>query len=124
MQAMGYGLNVNFYMGCLIVTGRSDARVQQLGFLAKPHVGDVLVAVNGMKIPILLSMQPAANMMMAAKHRGDVELWFTEDVEITSHVLSSMKAERTVRKLSCHLNSTHRLTLTRTTTAVMWRRGV
>ena len=120
----GYGLIVNFYAGRLIVTGSSDARVRQLGFLAKPHVGDVLVVVNGMKIPILLSMQPAANMMMAAKHRGDVELWFTEDVEITSHVLSSMKAERTVRKLSCHLNSTHRLTLTRTTTAVMWRRGV
>jgi hypothetical protein len=36
--------------------------------------------------------------MMAAKHRGDAELWFAEDVEITSHVISSMKAERTVKE--------------------------
>ena len=36
--------------------------------------------------------------MMAAKHRGDAELWFAEDVEIASHVISLMKAERTTKE--------------------------
>jgi hypothetical protein len=92
-----FGLDFHFVAGRLVVAGRSEDRVHTLGLRAKPHVGDVLAAVNGIHIPIVSSMEPTTRMMRAAKQQGDVELFFGEDIFITSHVIKFIAAERAKR---------------------------
>jgi SWI/SNF-related matrix-associated actin-dependent regulator 1 of chromatin subfamily A len=88
-----YGITFNCVAGRLVVVGRSEDRSRTLGLRAKPHVGDVLAAVNGIHIPVVSSMELVTRTMIAAKRKGEVELCFGEDIFITAHVIKLIAAE-------------------------------
>jgi len=81
-----YGLVFSAVAGRMVVTQRGEDRERDLGPEAKPHVGDVLVAINRRILPIYTDMSVATAHLQAAKNAGTTELIFAEDSDITQFV--------------------------------------
>ena len=92
-----YGLMFSLVAGRLVVSGQNESRVREFGASAKPHVGDVLVAVNRRILPIVRELSQATGLLKSAMTQGTTELVFAEDSEIRSHV-KEILAERALIK--------------------------
>ena len=88
-----YGIQFSLTAGRLVVSGRDEGREREFGPQAKPHVGDVLVAVNDQLIPIVPEMRSVLNVLSDAKAKGPTELVFAEDSEIASYVKERFESE-------------------------------
>lgn len=80
-----YGLMFAIVSGRLVVSGQNESRVREFGPHAKPHVGDVLVAVSRRILPIVREMSQVTALLKSAITQGTTELVFAEDDEIISH---------------------------------------
>jgi len=73
-----YGLEIITFHDRVVVRDIAPARKQQFGSNVKPHVGDVLLAVNGQPIPLGYSFGSLKNHLSASMRHPPVELTFAE----------------------------------------------
>jgi len=92
-----YGLNFALIEGRMVVSGQNDARTQEFGPQARPHVGDVLVQLGTYIVPLTplaSDMSRIVNALRNAKNLGqNVQLTFAEDSTITDYA-KEVLAER------------------------------
>lgn len=80
-----YGVYLAQLDGRVAVQGRTPQREQMFGPDVKPHVGDILVALNGYQIPVGDNLKYVTKAMQDQLARGAVELTFAEDEQIRQH---------------------------------------
>jgi len=87
MQFRGpaYGFRIKVYKGRMIVMGISADRLYQLGNSAKPNVGDIIVAINGLPLPLASSRNQLLVLLERASKNPPIEILFGEDVEFAEH---------------------------------------
>lgn len=76
------GVEVGLYKDRLVVSKRTKSRLARLGENCKPHVGDVLVAIDTTILPPVQNLDPALKFLKKMLTRPQpATLWFVEDAD-------------------------------------------
>jgi hypothetical protein len=82
-----YGIQLRVFIGKLIVLRKTRSEG------SKPHVGDILVALNGQKIPAVHHLEHMLPYLKTALRHPPVELTFAEDNEFRDFAIPQILAE-------------------------------
>ena len=87
-----YGLDIIAYNDRIVVRGQSERRTEKFGHLAKPSVGDILVACNNKYLPYGWPLSNALAFLASTlrSSREPVELTFAEDAGFAQFFASNL----------------------------------
>jgi hypothetical protein len=87
-----YGLDIIAYNDRIVVRGQSERRTEKFGHLAKPSVGDILVACNNKYLPYGWPLSSALAFLASTlrSSRAPVELTFAEDAGFAQFFASNL----------------------------------
>lgn len=84
LKGPSLGVEVAAYKDRVIVSRRLHSRKSRLGEDCKPHVGDILVAVNRQVIPAVIQLEPVLRYLKTLLNGpSPIQLWFVEDSDFS-----------------------------------------
>jgi SWI/SNF-related matrix-associated actin-dependent regulator 1 of chromatin subfamily A len=85
------GISVAFFQNRVVVERLTQDRIERFGEHSKPLVGDVLVGINGQRLPMINSLGQVLQHLRHVLMRPPVELTFAEDPDFVEHYKNVMR---------------------------------
>jgi hypothetical protein len=94
MEGPSLGISVAFYKHRVVVEKLHQDRIDRFGENCKPVVGDVLVGINGQRLPLINSLSQVMQHLRSVMQRPPVELTFAEDPDFAEFYKSTVMLDR------------------------------
>jgi hypothetical protein len=94
MEGPSLGISVAFYRHRVVVEKLHQDRIDRVGENSKPVVGDVLVGINGQRLPLINSLSQVMQHLRSVMRQPPVELTFAEDPDFTDFYKNIVMLDR------------------------------
>jgi hypothetical protein len=94
MEGPSLGISVAFYKHRVVVEKLHQDRIDRVGESSKPVVGDVLVGINGQRLPLINSLGQVMQHLRSVMQRPPVELTFAEDQDFADFYKYTVMLDR------------------------------
>jgi hypothetical protein len=94
MEGPSLGISVAFYKHRVVVEKLHQDRIDRVGENSKPVVGDVLVGINGQRLPLINTLGQVMQHLRSVMQRPPVELTFAEDPDFTDFYKNTVMLDR------------------------------
>lgn len=94
MEGPSLGISVAFYKHRVVVEKLHQDRIDRVGENSKPIVGDVLVGINGQRLPLINSLTQVMQHLRSVMQRPPVELTFAEDPDFADFYKNTVMVNR------------------------------
>jgi hypothetical protein len=94
MEGPSLGISVAFYRHRVVVEKLHQDRIDRVGENSKPVVGDVLVGINGQRLPLINSLSQVMQHLRSVMRQPPVELTFAEDPDFADFYKNTVMLDR------------------------------
>jgi hypothetical protein len=96
MEGPSLGISVAFYQHRVVVEKLHQDRIDRVGENSKPVVGDVLVGINGQRLPLINGLGQVMQHLRSVMQRPPVELTFAEDPDFAEYYKNIVMLDRII----------------------------
>lgn len=94
IEGPSLGISVAFYKHRVVVEKLHQDRIDRFGENSKPVVGDILVGINGQRLPLINNLGNVLQHLRTVMQQPPVELTFAEDPDFAHFYTTTVMLER------------------------------